>query len=48
MLLPKEEVQGLCEFALNQFVCHIFPTELLVIKSWKVERIIPEPFMGNA
>lgn len=47
MLLKKELVNGMLEFAPNKLVMFINPTDLLIANNWQVVNIIKDPRAGN-
>ena len=47
MLLRKEIVQGLTEYATGKMIIHVNSTNLYIIEDWKNVKHINEPNVGN-
>ena len=40
--------EGLCEFPPNGIILNNFPTELIILRDWKVTNVISDPVSGNS
>ena len=40
MLIKDEKVEAIFEYAPNKLIISVYPTDLLIVHHWKVEKII--------
>lgn len=47
VLLKKENVRAILEYALNKMLVHVSPKDLLIFHDWECVKLISEPSIGN-
>ena len=47
LLIDQEYVASILEYAQNQIIVHVKPTDLLIVNCWKVTQLIKDPDSGN-